>query len=104
MARYAYTLAAFALTACTPEVRYVPQVELVTKECPTLSERIDPALYAPLPALGRPEVAARGGLNRHLWLVFLEMEAVITYANERFKLIEQEVERARDTDRQPPQR
>lgn len=92
MARYACALAALALIACTPEVRYVPQVELVQKECPTLSERIDPAFYIPLQALGRKEVAARGGLNRHLWLVFLEMEAEIAYANRRLKRLQELIE------------
>lgn len=92
MARYACTLAALALTACTPEIRYVPQVQLVEKECPSLSERIDSAFYAPLRSLGREEVAARGGLNRHLWLVFLEMEAELIYANQRFKALQELVE------------
>ena len=92
MARYAYALVLVAgLTGCVT-VREVPVPVPIEKECPTLEEQISPDLYAPLRELGRPEVSARGGLNRHLWLVFLEMEQELKYANERSQQLREVVE------------
>ena len=85
MARYACALIIVAgLTACAPQVRYIPTPVPIATECPTLEDQISPALYSPVRELGRREVSARGGLNRHLWLVFIEMEEELNYCNARF--------------------
>ena len=99
MARYACALIlAAGLTGCAT-VREVPVPVPIEKKCPTLEEQISPALYSPVRELGRPEVSARGGLTRHLWLVFLEMEQELEYCNQRFELIRQEVESGSDENR-----
>lgn len=100
MARYACALVAVAglIVGCAaPE--QIPEPVPVEKECPTLDDQISPDLYAPVRSLGRREVSARGGLTRHLWLVFLEQEQELEYCNQRFELIRQEVERGSDENR-----
>ena len=82
----------------------IPEPVPIPQECPTLADQLDVALFDPIRPLGRQEVSARGGHNRHLWLVFLEQEQMIEYCNQRFELIRQEIERASDANRQPPQR
>lgn len=94
MARNACALILIAglISGCSPQVRYVPQPVPIEKECPTLGEQISASFFSPLRELGREEVYARGGLNRHLWLVFLEMEQELKYANERMLRLQQQVE------------
>lgn len=96
MARYACAFVVIAgLTACVPQVRYVPTPVPITPECPALEDQISPALYSPVRELGRREVSARGGTNRELWLVFVEMEEELKYCNMRFDMIREEIERDR---------
>ena len=106
MARFACAaiITGALISGCATPPRSIPEPVPITKECPALADQLDMALFSPVRVLGREEVFRRGGLNRHLWLVMLEQEKELEYCNQRFKLIEQEVERARDTDRQPPQR
>ena len=94
MARYAYAaiIAAGLTSGCFKDVREIPQPVPIEKECPTLGEQISPALYAPVRELGRQEVSARGGLNRHLWLVFLEQEEELKYCNLRFEMLKKEIQ------------
>ena len=103
MVRHACALVVVAglIIGCAAPVP-IPEPVQIPQECPTLADQLDVALFDPIRPLGRQEVSARGGHNRHLWLVFLEQEQMIEYCNQRFELIRQEVERARDTDRQPP--
>ena len=90
-----YTCAACivaGLTGCVTEVREVPVPVPVEKECPMVSDRIPPEVYAPVRVLGRGEVLARGGLNRHLISVLDAQEGELQHCNEKLKIVEEVVE------------
>ncbi len=92
MARYPCTaiLIAGLISGCaTPPA--IPEPVVLEKECPTLADQIDPSLYAPVRELGKSEVFARGGLNRHLWLVMLEQSEELKYCNMRFEMLRTEI-------------
>lgn len=100
MVRYACAaLAVAGLTVGCAAPEPIPEPVPIPQECPALGDQISSELYDPIRPLGRQEVSARGGHNRHLWLVFLEQEQMIEYCNQRFELIRQEVERGSDEDR-----
>lgn len=100
MARYAIPALVIAglISGCTT-VREIPVPVPCERECPTLGEQIAPEVYAPVRSLGRRELLARGELNRHLWLVFLEQEQELMYCNQRFDMLRKEVEGGSDEDR-----
>lgn len=90
MVRYACAAVAIAgLTGCFREEVPVPEPVPIARECPTLADQIPPEIYAPIRALGRGEVLARGGRNRDLYLVFKEQEKELEYCRARAERLEQ---------------
>jgi hypothetical protein len=93
MVRYACAAVLVAgLTGCFREEVPIPEPVPVKQECPTLGEQIPAEIYAPVRTLGRREVSARGGLTRHLWLVFLEQEEELNYCNAKLDRLRDKVE------------
>jgi len=93
MVRYACAACIVAgLTGCVTETREVPVPVPVEKECPTVSDRIPTAFYFPVRELGRREVSARGGRNRDLISVMVEMEGELKYCNIKLEMIREAAE------------